>query len=365
MLLNHLALSAVCVLAMLVLDYMIQKSDILEKRMKRFFRLTILFTMLMLCAEAGTSVAELLPPEYRALHILCNVVGFGASPFIPLLLAFAFCNRYDSFFRWPVLPAAANLLVTVASPLFGGIFTVSQQNEYARGDWYALYVASYLAGLAFLFYETRRLMHRYQNKNRCTVALLFLFLLCGTSLQLILPQLRTTWFCVTLALPIYYGYFCELSEKYDVLTELFNRRAYECEVQELEHQSGAGILLLDVDDFKQINDTKGHPYGDFCLYEISKEIRNAFQGLGVCYRIGGDEFCVVANRRVTEAELLAALEALQARLAAGEERGAALPSVTAGYAFYPKDAETVSKAIQTADRRLYENKRGKKHAAAQ
>lgn len=362
MLLNNLILSMVCILALLVLAYMIKTSDILEKRMRHYFRLTIFLTIVIILAEAGTVIAETLPPQYRTFHIICNIVGFAASPVIPLLLAYTFCNRYTSFWSWPMLPAFFNFLVTLTSPLWGGIFTVSQQNVYARGKWYFVYIISYIVGLAFLFFETFVSMHRYQNKNRYTIMVLMVFLLAGTSLQVVVPQVHTTWFTVTLALPIYYGYFCELSEKYDVLTELFNRRAYQCELQELESRTDASIILLDIDDFKKINDTHGHQYGDACLNAVGKELKETFQKLGKCYRIGGDEFCILSGTRLEEKDLSEAIGHLEQRTHAAPASGSVLPGVTVGYTFYQKGKGTVSEAVQAADQCLYENKRAKKKA---
>lgn len=365
MVFNNLLLGAVCFFAMLTLDYMIKNSDILEKRMKKYFRLTILFIMLVVCAEAGTTVAETLPANYRIFHVLCNVVGFSLSPVVPLLLACAFCNRYTSFWNWSALPAFINIVFTVISPLSGSIFTVSAQNDYARGDWYFVYVFSYLAEALFLFYESYISLRRYQNKNRNTLLALIAFLAVGTSLQLVFPQVHTTWLCVTLALPIYYSYFCELSEKHDVLTELFNRRAYECELQELEKKPEACIILLDVDDFKKINDTKGHQNGDLCLHALGEEIKEAFQTVGRCYRIGGDEFCVISEYRLSEWELNNVIKDFNQKLGVSVRHNLPLPTVSVGYSFYKKEQGAVSAAVQAADRKLYENKRAKRQLKEQ
>ena len=55
------------------------------------------------------------------------------------------------------------------------------------------------------------------------------------------------------------------------------------------------VFLFDVDAFKAINDTYGHQYGDECLHTIAAAIRETFSSVGLCYRIGGDEFCVLSE----------------------------------------------------------------------
>ena len=51
--------------------------------------------------------------------------------------------------------------------------------------------------------------------------------------------------------------------------------------------------MFDVDDFKQINDRYGHIQGDLCLAGIAECIKKSYANFGYCYRIGGDEFCVL------------------------------------------------------------------------
>ena len=53
------------------------------------------------------------------------------------------------------------------------------------------------------------------------------------------------------------------------------------------------MVVFDVDDFKQINDRYGHIQGDLCLAGIAECIKNSYANFGYCYRIGGDEFCVL------------------------------------------------------------------------
>ena len=53
------------------------------------------------------------------------------------------------------------------------------------------------------------------------------------------------------------------------------------------------LIVLDLDDFKYINDTYGHLAGDRCLKEIARCLKQAYSSYGNCYRIGGDEFCVL------------------------------------------------------------------------
>ena len=60
------------------------------------------------------------------------------------------------------------------------------------------------------------------------------------------------------------------------------------------------LIVFDVDDFKHVNDVYGHVKGDLCLSVIANCIKGAYAQYGYCYRIGGDEFCVLLKNNRNE-----------------------------------------------------------------
>ena len=78
----------------------------------------------------------------------------------------------------------------------------------------------------------------------------------------------------------------------DALTGLLNQNSYLRKTGEMGCKASV-LVVFDVDDFKQINDNYGHVQGDLCLAEIAECIKKAYANFGYCYRIGGDEFCVL------------------------------------------------------------------------
>ena len=82
----------------------------------------------------------------------------------------------------------------------------------------------------------------------------------------------------------------------DQLTGLYNRRSYDHRLEVLRSEKKtAGIVMLDVNQLKKINDTLGHKAGDELICGASACIRQVFSKYGTCYRIGGDEFAVILN----------------------------------------------------------------------
>lgn len=149
----------------------------------------------------------------------------------------------------------------------------------------------------------------------------------------------------------------------DELTELPNRRAFLNRLNEemqraKRYKSTFSVALIDLDEFKKINDTYGHMAGDEMLCRYAKDILTIFRASDLVARYGGEEFAVIfPNTSVTEA--LSALEKAQAlaftvSITHGEDTIRA-PSFSAGLVTYQKD-EYPEEMIDRADQLLYKAK---------
>jgi diguanylate cyclase (GGDEF)-like protein len=143
----------------------------------------------------------------------------------------------------------------------------------------------------------------------------------------------------------------------DPLTGLPNRRAFTERMG--AHIGGerasdvTGLMLVDLDDFKEANTLWGHPGGDRVLCEIAAALRSAARAGDMVARLGGDEFAVVAHGIDMEHMRRLAERALEAVREAGARLDGDLPGlrVTAsiGWALYPHAATTVEELIAAAD----------------
>ncbi len=149
----------------------------------------------------------------------------------------------------------------------------------------------------------------------------------------------------------------------DSLTGAFNRRwllehlpAVLAEAERREER--VGVLFVDLDHFKEVNDTHGHATGDALLAAVSARIVARLRATDRVCRYGGDEFVVVLPRLARDDAAL--------RVAAGVARRIAVPyfldgveyTVTAsiGSAVYPRDARTAAALLHRADQSMYESK---------
>jgi diguanylate cyclase (GGDEF)-like protein len=151
----------------------------------------------------------------------------------------------------------------------------------------------------------------------------------------------------------------------DALTGLGNRRALaEDLVVELSRPADGtelAVALFDLDGFKQYNDTFGHPAGDSLLARLGDHLNLALAEDGTAYRMGGDEFCLLARSREGSASALVA------------EAGEALTEVGDGFriecsyglSLLPAEASSPEEAMQLADQRMYRDKAGRSSASRQ
>lgn len=132
----------------------------------------------------------------------------------------------------------------------------------------------------------------------------------------------------------------------DPLTGLWRRDEYTRRARRvLDHSPHAAVLLLDLDEFKQINDTLGHEVGDVLLATTGDRLRRALPG-AVCGRIGGDEFVATTPHPVD-------LNALDAELCRPvlHQHGVTTPSVSIGAVAGPH--RRLSAALSRADAAMY------------
>ncbi len=156
---------------------------------------------------------------------------------------------------------------------------------------------------------------------------------------------------------------------HDVLTGLINRTYFEKVFSgSLEAAKMSGISLavayLDLDDFKNVNDSFGHDAGDVLLREVSDRLKAVLKGSGIVSRYGGDEFAVlfpsVDGQKTLDNFACAIGEELEKHI---EYDGLQIPiRASIGFSIFPQDGDSLDELIKTADKAMYEKKRSNKLA---
>ena len=149
----------------------------------------------------------------------------------------------------------------------------------------------------------------------------------------------------------------------DILTGLPNRRAMLVRFAEetarcARQKQKFGLALFDIDNFKQINDTRGHYVGDAVLKHIAEALTGAKRGEDALGRIGGEEFLVILPHHEREQSIVAAERLRRAVEDARSNQDVPVPSATVsgGVAIFPDDGEDWDRLFMAADKRLYRAK---------
>lgn len=147
----------------------------------------------------------------------------------------------------------------------------------------------------------------------------------------------------------------------DMMTRLKNRTAYQEDIIRLNNKLKTSdiiitVILLDLNNLKQINDLYGHSQGDTYIIKSAEAIAHIFQQTGSCYRIGGDEFAVFLPG-IKKEECKDMIDQLQACIREIETEEIFSMSIACGYTEYqPKKDKNLESVINRADYRMYENK---------
>ncbi|MBP2023041.1 diguanylate cyclase [Clostridium punense] len=163
----------------------------------------------------------------------------------------------------------------------------------------------------------------------------------------------------------------ELYRKYkkdstkDFLTGLYNTRQFDSMLntsfeRTLENKERLSCLMIDIDHFKKVNDTYGHPIGDIVLSEVAKVIRNTARSIDVVGRIGGEEFCALLTNCPKDYAMEVALRIKTAienyHIPIGEGKFIKV-TVSVGVSSYPETLTNLNDLKEQADVALYNAKR--------
>ncbi|MEL6544445.1 MAG: GGDEF domain-containing protein, partial [Myxococcota bacterium] len=151
----------------------------------------------------------------------------------------------------------------------------------------------------------------------------------------------------------------------DGLTGLTNHRQFQLAFDEMLARSQRygrkmSLILTDIDHFKSINDTYGHPVGDLVLKRVARLLEEGARKTDVVARYGGEEFAVLMEETDTDDAYSIAeriRESIQAETFRSEN-GSFQCTLSLGVTTYPEDGATKAEIIERADQNLYEAKHG-------
>lgn len=275
--------------------------------------------------------------------------------------------------------ATVPLIVFIAALAFnlehGFVFLIDAENVYHRA--FGVYVYAFLS-YAYLIYGSIRSLIKAKGaawaddrKRYYTMAFFAVLPSLGGFIQLFFYGVSLNWILASVSILLVYLDLQNRQISTDPLTSLNNRRELSKfllrEIDERDQpKSGAvKLIMMDVDGFKQVNDTYGHFYGDGVLVNVSEILKASCKNTNAFLaRYGGDEFCIVlpSNSEVGAEEIIARVEANVSDWNRGHANMKPI-GLSIGYAEWdPQKDASFESLLARADKRMYEVKNAKKCA---
>ena len=283
------------------------------------------------------------------------VIKLSITPIFPVVYANMVLDdlkniEYKKIFKKIIYAVLVfHILIEIIFARYGIIFYVDKYGYRQYGNMYCIYMIICVVSIVY-FIKALFVFNKYfQNKNSIVLFCIITLGITGSILQLTNSEHKIKWLCLINASALVYMYYNETIMYVDNLTELLNQAAWNNELENIKNT--VIILLFDVDNFKVINDSYGHNFGDVILRTIGKCIKDTYGEYGAaCYRKGGDEFGAILQSS-KDYKLLNSI--FVSKLEEARKIESRIPYVSIGYAQFDPNNQNVLDAIDEADKNLY------------
>ncbi|MBR1846644.1 MAG: diguanylate cyclase [Bacilli bacterium] len=218
---------------------------------------------------------------------------------------------------------------------------------YVRG---VLNFFAHILGLIYLAYLVVLSMRSLGGKHRhdsISILICAVFIVAAVVIEMFGLAMGVLNLAIAISIVFYYLFLLKEDNRRDALTGLFDRKTFYTDLDRFSREV-RGIMEIDMNGLKFINDNQGHIAGDLALKCISAAIEKACPSDMYIYRFGGDEFIILITKQKVD------LPSMDAHIKAEVEQHGY--SVSIGYASYLGKDESVEELIQRADAAMYEDK---------
>ncbi len=338
----------------------------------RLFKALAQVTLLLLVFDILARVEGNNVFIYRYFKEVGNFVTHGISHFIPSLWflyihykIYSDTERTKKLYKYFIGISAVNLIFLIATQFTGWYYEIDASNVYTRGPFFMYtHIVNGLiliSSVCLLIYKHKRI----EGSHMLAYIIFSLIPATGLLAQILLAGVAYIPSSVTVSIVILFVFVQNSRVRQDHLTGIFNRRQLDFYLEDKIGQAKKGkaftAILLDLDDFKNINDTFGHLVGDEVIKSTAKFLTNCIGKNEFLARYGGDEFLIITTKHeVADIEKMASdIEHALSNLNASSE--GIKVSFSYGYFTYMPDMSLKrSEFIRLVDQQLFSNKKQKK-----
>ena len=300
-------------------------------------------------------------------NIIYYILKVGIVYFWPLFIEYKISSSYKKVKKLATIfaiPLLACSLLVLTTPLHGIIFTINEDNIYTRTENYFI-IPNLMIVLYVLFGAVKVYMNRKKEEKYLVIPAIFFIVpvLLGIIVQVFSYGISLTFIGIAIGLTGVYLSTQNESAYKDPLCGIYNRRYYIDYVRSFCNSRKKDDflvgILIDMDNFKQINDKYGHDVGDKALQLFGSVLRKQIDDIGFAVRYGGDEFILITKQSeaATDAVVANIVKEIDRINATGKNEFHL--SFSYGMANLNSDSN-MDEFLSTMDARMYEMKRNRK-----
>jgi|APHig6443717817_1056837.scaffolds.fasta_scaffold39745_2 diguanylate cyclase (GGDEF)-like protein len=350
----------------------LNRHDLLNKA---FLNVSLIVLVQLIFEGMCVAINGVNQPSLIFLSYLLHIGLFITAPILTLLwyqLVRRILDRHTKNHRSEnillMIPMLINFLLVVSSPWTGSIFSVTSLNVYQRGPLFWL-SSAITYGYLFLGLLLLSISHRkIAQQDRFPLSVFAIFPLIGGLIQTMFYGTLLMWSSAAFSMVIAYTFLQHRLVSLDPLTQAWTRQSLYNYIDQRYlklNQTDFGMIYLDVDDLKPINDTYGHMEGDEALKTAIRLVRESIRKNDIVARVGGDEFVVLfegCEIDVLKRNVARIRERFNAFNASAVKPYPLLCSF--GYDLYHPEFTGINQLIERVDALMYQDKRAKKKSSA-
>ena len=284
----------------------------------------------------------------RWFHTGIKALELIMAPLIPFFLMIPIATR-RRILRVMLCGVIVNSILIMVSCVTKSIFYFDNANVYHHGRLYFLFILNYTFQGICLVVGAYGIRSQYRSRNSWILYLIFLYMMIGIGMHNVITEIRADYLTLTVTPILFYISYIDLVQSSDSLTKLLNRNCYESYISRIE--DACVVITVDVDYFKQCNDSYGHLFGDEVLQKVSHVIATTAPRKALCYRTGGDEFCVIVPGRKNNPDII--LEEIHKEMEALRSTDSRIPFISTGYAVFHPEGDSIIDTVESADAMMY------------
>lgn len=359
---------------LMIIFHQLNKSDELFKNRHFMLMRMVQLIMLLLVIDIGSRFDGNPGSVYEIINRMSNFIMFVLSPLQAMLWAYYIKNqvsqdplslrRLRNSFKAIIF---VNLLLNVANLKYHWFYYIDDLNVYHRGGYFLVPLGLTLVLTTLSYWYAISNREKFTRRYFSSLMLFAVPPLICVALQYFIYGSSLMLSGVAISLLSVFLNSQNQRVYTDFLTGAYNRsklESYLCERIGSVHRKGKtfSAIMIDLDDFKNINDTLGHDIGDVALETAANVLKTCIRENDILARYGGDEFCIILDI-IDEEELEAMVKRIRSKIKAYNESFSSpfQLEISMGYAVYDQNLKmTVDEFKRLIDFKMYQEKRNRK-----